>query len=123
MTAPILRNWRLIAGNGVKLGILVGEVSGHPLLPDGWVTTSAVAAIADDGTWAKTASRRYLLDGPLPENVPLPAAATQAVLVRLLRNVGPLPDMAALDRLVAIASSLSRAPGPRGGSGRDHHGR
>jgi hypothetical protein len=112
MADPILRSWRLIAGDETVLGILVGEVCGHPLLADGWITTSAVAEIASDRSWARTASRRYVLAAALPDDRPLPPAATDAILNRLLRTADtPLPSVAVLHRLVALAETLSRAPG------------
>ena len=113
MADPILRDWRLIAGDETALGILVGEVSGHPLLPNGWITTSAVAEVSGDHTWARTASRWYSLGVPLPDDQPLPPAATDAILERLLRTADtPLPSMEVLHRLVALAEKLSQAPRP-----------
>lgn len=109
MATPILNNWRHIARHGTAPGILVGEVSGHPLLPDGWITTSAVSEIAEDRSWAQTASRRYQLGTPLPDDERLPQAATYAVMNRLLRNAGGL-SLAELDRLAAFAEELSEAP-------------
>jgi hypothetical protein len=110
MATPILNNWRLIGGGENVLGTLVGEVSGHPSLPDGWVITSAVAEIAEDRSWAQTSSRRYHLAMPLPDNQPLPPAAADAVLNRLLRNAGTLPSLAALERLAELAAKLSEPP-------------
>jgi hypothetical protein len=48
MANPVLNNWRLIGAVAERLGILVGQVSGQPSLPDGWITTSAVSDIAQD---------------------------------------------------------------------------
>jgi hypothetical protein len=110
MVAPILNNWRLIAGTRDFLGILIGEVTGHPLLPDGWITTSAVSEIAQDRSWACTASRRYDLGAPLPDDQRLPPMATEAILSRLCRDAGTLPNVDALGRLVALAEELSEAP-------------
>ena len=110
MATPILTNWRLIGGSENVLGSLVGEVSGHPSLPNGWVITSAVSEIAEDRTWAQTYSRRYELAIPLPDDKPLPPAAADAVLNRLLGNAGTLPSLAALERLAKLAAKLSEPP-------------
>lgn len=117
MTTPILNNWRLIGGAENVLGILVGEVSGHPSLPDGWVITSVVAEIAEDHSWAQTSSRRYRLAIPLPDDQPLPPAAADAVLNRLLKNAGTLPSLAALERLAKLATKLSEPPAKQAGGG------
>lgn len=103
MPDPVLKNWRLIANS-----VLVGEVSGHPSLKDGWITTSKVVEISDD--WAQTGSRRYCLEDPLPDDQPLPPAARDAVLARLLHNSGKLA-VSDLERLSALADELAKAPG------------
>jgi hypothetical protein len=110
MATPVLNNWRLVGGDENVLGTIVGEVSGHPSLPDGWVITSAVAQIAEDRSWAQTSSRRYDLGTPLPDDQPLPPAAADAVLNRLLRNAGTLPSLVALERLTELAAKLSEPP-------------
>jgi hypothetical protein len=110
MASPVLYNWRLIGGNGNALGVLIGEVSGHPSLRDGWITTSPVAEVAGDRSWAQTANRRYQLTTPLPDDQPLPPAATDAVLNSLFRNAGTLPSIQALERLTVLAEKLSEAP-------------
>jgi hypothetical protein len=93
MASPVLSNWRLIAGNGDDvLGVLVGEVSGHPSLSDGWIVTSPVAEIAGDRSWAQTTNRRYQLATPLPDDQPLPPAATDVMLNSLYRNANTLPS-------------------------------
>lgn len=60
--APLLSHWVVepVSGGLVRL---FGEVSGHPLLPDGWCTTSAVLAADEAAGWVRTASRYYRL-GP-----------------------------------------------------------
>src|SRR5689334_12458097 len=107
MRSPTLNNWRLIGVGQETLGMLVGEVVGHPSLPDGWITTSAVSEIAEDRSWAKTASRQYLLATPMPDNQALPKAARDALLSRLLRNAGQLPDLSVLNRLATFVEKLS----------------
>ena len=110
MASPVLNNWRLIGGNGNVLGVLVGEVSGHPLLRNGWIVTSTVAEVTGDRSWARTANRRYQLATPLPDDQPLPPAATDAVLNSLFRSAGELPSLEALERLTVLAEKLSEAP-------------
>jgi hypothetical protein len=110
MAPPVLNNWRLIGGDGTTLGILVGEVSGHPSLPNGWITTSAVAEIAGDRSRAQTASKPYHLATPLSDDQALPPAGTDAVLNRLFRNASTLRSEEALHRLVSVAAKLSEAP-------------
>ena len=114
MAAPILNNWRRIAIGHGSLGILVGEVSGHPLLPNGWITTSAVRDIAEDRSHAHTASRRYQLAKPLPDDKPLPQAAKDAILTRLVRNAARVssasfPNATELQRLATLVDELSEA--------------
>ena len=114
MAAPILNNWRRIGIGHGSPGILVGEVSGHPSLPDGWITTSAVREIASDSSHAQTASRRYELGTPPPGDKSLPQTARDAIMTRLLRNaprtpsVG-LPSSTELQRLATFAEELSEA--------------
>jgi hypothetical protein len=56
--APLLTDW----GVGFKeLPCLIGNVSGHPLLPDRWVRTSELFAMDPDMKWARTYSRFYRL--------------------------------------------------------------
>jgi hypothetical protein len=115
MAAPILNNWRRIGVRHGSPGILVGEVSGHPLLPDGWITTSAVRDIAEDRSHAHTASRRYDLATPLPDDNPLPKAAKDAILTRLVRNAARtpsifVPNAIELQRLTTFVEELSEAP-------------
>ncbi len=60
--APILSHWAVetLLGGGLYL---IGEVSGHPRIADGWCTTSAILAIDVRAGWVRTISRYYLL-GP-----------------------------------------------------------
>lgn len=62
--APLLEGWAL---EEVAPGLfrLVGVVTGHPLLADGWCSTSVLLFIAADRTWARTVSRLYRLGMPL----------------------------------------------------------
>lgn len=60
--APLLSHWAI---EPLPSGLvrLVGVVSGHPLIPDGWCTTSPVLAADEDAGWVRTVSRYYVL-GP-----------------------------------------------------------
>ncbi|WP_332700989.1 DUF6634 family protein [Devosia sp.] len=62
--APLLEGWAL---EEVAPGLfrLVGVVTGHPLLADGWCSTSVLLFIDADRTWARTVSRLYRLGMPL----------------------------------------------------------
>lgn len=82
MTNPTLRNWRFIGSqNG---GILVGEVTNHPEIEDGWITTSCVVEISDDLTWARTQSRKYDLESPITDDQRLPPGAQNALMCRFI---------------------------------------
>ncbi|MCF1742051.1 DUF6634 family protein [Paradevosia shaoguanensis] len=65
--APVLSNWVLAEEPG-NLFRLAGMVSGHPLLADGWCTTSIVLVMDPDRNWARTVSRLYRLEKPLLRN-------------------------------------------------------
>lgn len=66
--APILSHWvvETLPGGGLYL---IGEVSGHPQIADGWCTTSAVLAIDVGAGWVRTISRYYRLGPKLGENL------------------------------------------------------
>lgn len=61
--APILSDWMIEPLRG-GLYRLVGTVSDHPSIRDGWCTTSPVLAIDPLGAWVRTVSRYYRL-GPV----------------------------------------------------------
>ncbi|MGB3337167.1 MAG: DUF6634 family protein [Devosia sp.] len=60
--APMLSDWAVEPQPG---GIvrMVGIVTGHPSIRDGWCTTSPVLAADEVAGWVRTVSRYYLL-GP-----------------------------------------------------------
>jgi len=62
--APVLSNW-VLADEPGNLFRLAGMVSGHPLLADGWCTTSIVLVMDPHRKWARTVSRLYRLEKPL----------------------------------------------------------
>lgn len=64
--APLLTSWIIEPLPGGLLR-LVGVVSGHPLIRDGWCTTSPLIAADSDAGWARTVSRYYRLGARLGE--------------------------------------------------------
>lgn len=99
MTDPILRHWRITC----ELGI--GEVTGHPRIPDGWMTTSRVIEVADDRSWMRTRSRLYRLEDPFPNDAAMPPGARDAVLARILRY-GNAVGLEQLEQLTAAAEKI-----------------
>ena len=61
--APVLSHWAVQAQPGGTVR-LIGVVSGHPSIRDGWCTTSVVLAADINAGWARTVSRYYRL-GPM----------------------------------------------------------
>lgn len=62
--APTLKSWlpvRSSAGHGVAL---VGLVSGHPFVGDGWIRTSPLCGLDGTGDWARSTARWYRLVEP-----------------------------------------------------------
>jgi hypothetical protein len=59
--APILNEWIWALDPDTHELVLQGCVSGHPILPDGLVTTSAVMAAGLTDRWARTFNRFYRL--------------------------------------------------------------
>lgn len=57
--APLIDNWFLDFYPGSSAICLVGEVSGHPHLRNGIVTTSPIMAIDAQRRWARTHGRFY----------------------------------------------------------------
>lgn len=64
--APLLSNWcaELQPSGLVRL---VGIVTGHPFIADGWCTTSPVLAADTAANWVRTVSRYYRLGPKLGE--------------------------------------------------------
>jgi hypothetical protein len=65
--APLLASWA-VGATWVPERILVGRVTGHPLIPDGPCRTSRLFAISPDGGYARTFSRWYRLGTPARPN-------------------------------------------------------
>ncbi len=103
---PTLRHWRRIdVGDG--LAFLVGEVSGHPLLGDGWMISSPLVAYDPANGWARTESRRYQLADPYPSDLALPDAAVGVLVSRVFDGVGVI-ELADLPRALAAAEAIAR---------------
>jgi len=64
--APMLTHWAVepLSGGFMRL---VGLVSGHPLIQDGWITTSPLLAADKEAEWVRTVSRCYSLGPRLGE--------------------------------------------------------
>lgn len=66
--APVLRHWLPVLDPGA-VPCLIGNVSGHPKLEDGKrINTSKLLALDPAGGWARTWSRWYRLEDPLPDD-------------------------------------------------------
>ena len=62
--APVLEGWAMAERDGYAA--LVGNVTGHPRLPDGtWIRTSALVWLCEHGTAARSLNRWYRLGHPL----------------------------------------------------------
>lgn len=87
MSNPVLCNWRwILYENGPELGVFLGEVTGHPLLNDGWVITSSVQWISDDRSCARTLSRLYELKEEFPRDQALPEKPRNILLTNLVES-------------------------------------
>lgn len=60
-TAPRLEKWTTVRERGDLDSALVGHVSGHPVLRNRWIRTSALCGLDPDQKWARTNSRWYAL--------------------------------------------------------------
>ena len=65
-SAHKMESWGLEPVGG-GLHRLIGVVSGHPEVPDGFCHTSVVLVLAEDLQWARTVSRVYSLGRPFEE--------------------------------------------------------
>jgi hypothetical protein len=63
--APLLDSWLVEPLPGTPFFCLYGYVTGHPSIPDGMCSTSAVLHVADDDSWMRTISRIYRLGPPM----------------------------------------------------------
>jgi hypothetical protein len=81
--APFLDQWRQVAKSQFGLGVLVGNVSGHPSIKPGWMVSSPLLAISAAEATAQTQSRYYRLGSPYPDDIALPPAARRIVFLRM----------------------------------------
>lgn len=103
---PVLRNWRRIDVGG-GMAILIGEVSGHPLLADGWMTSSPLVAFDPDNGWAQTETRCYTLADSYPDELALPDRAVDALVNRLLAGLGAIA-LEDLPRALAAFETIAK---------------
>ena len=65
--APLLTSWLPVRGPAGIHVALVGRVSGHPMISDGWIRTSFLCGLDEQGAWARSTSRWYrLIDRTTP---------------------------------------------------------
>jgi hypothetical protein len=65
--APLIENWFVDRrSDGPSLLCLVGNVTGHPRLPDGITTTSPLVVVDPALKWARTVGRYYKLGRRAP---------------------------------------------------------
>ena len=112
MRDPILRNWRLIPFEASALGAFLGEVTGHPLLNDGWIITSNVRWISDDRSCARTESRRYQIQEEFPRDQAMPEKPRNILLTRLVMNYGVPFGLASQEKLAELTDYASYLCGP-----------
>lgn len=106
MRNPILRNWRLISfENGPESSLFLGEVTGHPLLNDGWIITSPVRWISDDRSCARTVSRLYELGDEFPRDQSMPEKPRNILWTRLVISADVITAIQ-LDLLMELADRL-----------------
>lgn len=104
MADPALDQWRLLAINA-----LIGRVSNHPKLGDGWIVTSVVEELDRATKRARTLSRWYDLLDEIPPDEPLPDVAHDLLLSVLSRRVTiALED---IPKLFALVEGLCAPPG------------
>jgi hypothetical protein len=100
--APTLDCWllqRQTSPAGTTGQRLLGYVSGHPVLPDGWTETAGVVAVDDQGAWALTLAGLYRLLKPA---VDAQKGAIAAIVDdKRVHAYGPEGELDALPRLEA----------------------
>ena len=111
VNGPTLRDWRHV-GRTVVGGTIIGIVTGHPNIMDGWMTTSPVQELAADRTWVQTDGRLYILEQPWPDDQIMPAEAYDAVLARFLRNATRRWGSITKEKLEEIEAAAKRLVGP-----------
>jgi hypothetical protein len=105
--------WRLLPGvcRPPYLGVLIGEITGHPSVRDGWTSTSPVVSIDREAKRARTRSRWYRLGEELPATEPLPPEARKGLVARYLRERGGATTPDDIVEIAAIVAALSKPLG------------
>lgn len=81
----------------------LGENPGaHPLIADGWVTTSVVLELDRASGRARTRSRWSRLGDELPDHLPLPPPAQDVLLSRILREAEEQQWSGSVEELEAL---------------------
>lgn len=91
---PFLDRWRQVAKSQFGQGVLVGYVSGHPSVKQGWVVTSPLLSISVAEATAQTQSRHYRLGSPYPDDIALPPAARRILFLRMTHLLSVLDGRA-----------------------------
>ncbi|MEP3848008.1 MAG: DUF6634 family protein [Paracoccaceae bacterium] len=55
--APLFTSWLPVRGPAGIHVALVGRMSGHPMMSDGWIVTSFLCGLDEQGAWARSTSR------------------------------------------------------------------
>ncbi|MTE02091.1 ATP-dependent Lon protease [Paracoccus sp. YIM 132242] len=116
--APLLDPWHPILTLDVA-PLLMGHVSGHPILGTTRITTSRLITLDPGDRWARTCSRWYRLGRPIGQPVADPEGMrsrtpTRGDMARLALDVArlgclPVSNRALLDRLMASFVAQLRA--------------
>jgi len=106
--APRLRLWQPVL---IQRDLcLAGLVTGHPLLPPDYITTSPLIALDPTLAWARTMSRFYRLDQPLSEALKDALASDSARGIQPLEAYGhPAVDLAQVQTYLAGLAEVIRA--------------
>lgn len=75
--APLADLWAVLVKDEGDLPALWAQVSGHPLLGDRQILTSALVGLNREAGWARTISRWYRLGRPFPSAVITLASSVQ----------------------------------------------
>lgn len=109
---PKLSNWRLMVATPGKRGFVVGELTGHPQVKDGWVTTGQVVTLDEHNHILKTRKTTFRLGKPLPQGEPLPAAAYDAVIKMALDNASTRMGVLSMEIVEQITIAVDQMCGP-----------
>lgn len=106
--APLLRLWQPVIIQ--RDPCLAGLVTGHPLLRPSYITTSPLIALDPKQAWARTMSRFYQLDQPLPAAIKDALAPDSPQGIQPLDAYGhPAVDLAQVQTYLAALAEFIRA--------------